>query len=163
MPEYLLENVLRRKLATLAPVEAHFGWAARSVTQDHAGVEVAIAHEAGDGAQAVLAADYVVGCDGGHSIVREAAGIKREGSDFDQVMMLAVFRSRELSKGLERFPMQSTYRAMDPALNGYWQFFVRIDPEEGWFFHSPVPPDTTRDNYYFAALLHKAAVLQFAV
>jgi 2-polyprenyl-6-methoxyphenol hydroxylase-like FAD-dependent oxidoreductase len=162
MPQYLLENVLRRKMASLSPVEAHFGWAARSVAQDGAGVEVAIAHEAGDGVTAVLTADYVVGCDGGHSIVREAGGIKRDGSDFDQVMMLAVFRSRELSKGLERFPMQSTYRAMDPALNGYWQFFGRIDPEEGWFFHCPVPSDTTRDNYDFAALLHKAAGFRFA-
>jgi hypothetical protein len=77
-------------------------------------------------------------------------------------MMLAVFRSRELSKWLERFPMQSTYRAMDPALNGYWQFFGRIDPDEGWFFHSPVPNDTTRDNFDFAALLHKAAGFKFA-
>jgi hypothetical protein len=58
--------------------------------------------------------------------------------------------------------MQSTYRALHPELNGYWQFFGRIDPEEGWFFHSPVPADTTRDNYDFAALLHKAAGFKFA-
>jgi hypothetical protein len=51
---------------------------------------------------------------------------------------------------------------MDPGLNGYWQFFGRIDPEEGWFFHSPVPADTDRNNYDFAALLHKAAGFKFA-
>jgi 4-hydroxyisophthalate hydroxylase len=162
MPQYLLENVLRRKMASLPLVEAHFGWAAQSVGQDAAGVRVAVAHEAGEGAGAVIEGDYVVGCDGGHSVVREQAGIKREGADFDQLMMLAVFRSRELSEGLKRFPMQSTYRAMDPGLNGYWQFFGRIDPEEGWFFHSPVPADTDRDNYDFAALLHKAAGFKFA-
>ena len=162
MPQYLLEDVLRRKMASLPVVEAHFGWAAQSVEQDAAGVRVAVAHEAGDGAGAVLEGDYVVGCDGGHSVVREQAGIKREGADFDQLMMLAVFRSRELSEGLKRFPMQSTYRAMDPGLNGYWQFFGRIDPEEGWFFHSPVPADTDRNNYDFAALLHKAAGFKFA-
>jgi 2-polyprenyl-6-methoxyphenol hydroxylase-like FAD-dependent oxidoreductase len=163
MPQYLLENVLRRKMASLPPVEAHFGWAAQSVEQDQAGVRVAIAHEAGDGARAVLEADYVVGCDGGHSVVREQAGIKREGADFEQVMMLTVFRSRELSKGLlERFPMQSTYRVLHPDLNGYWQFFGRIDPEEGWFFHSPVPNDTTRENFDFAGLLHKVAGFEFA-
>ena len=162
LPQYLLENVLRRKMASLPVVEAHFGWAAQSVEQDGAGVRVAIAHEAGDGAQAVLEADYVVGCDGGHSIVREQAGIPREGADFDQVMMLAVFRSRELSEGLERFPIQSTYRVLHPDLNGYWQFFGRIDPQEGWFFHAPVPSDTTRDNFDFAALLHKVAGFTFA-
>jgi 2-polyprenyl-6-methoxyphenol hydroxylase-like FAD-dependent oxidoreductase len=162
MPQYLLENVLRRKMASLPGVEAHFGWAAQSIAQDPAGVRVAIAHEAGDGARAVLEGDYVVGCDGGHSIVREQAGIKREGADYDQVMMLAVFRSRELSEGLRRFPMQSTYRVLHPDLNGYWQFFGRIDPHEGWFFHAPVPNDTTRDNFDFAALLHKAAGFKFA-
>jgi hypothetical protein len=77
-------------------------------------------------------------------------------------MVLAVFRSRELSEGLKRFPMQSTYRVLHPELNGYWQFFGRIDPEEGWFFHAPVPNNTTRDNYDFAALLHQAAGFAFA-
>jgi 4-hydroxyisophthalate hydroxylase len=162
LPQYLLENVLRRKMASLPLVEAHFGWAAQSVEQDGAGARVAIVHEAGDGARAVLEADYVVGCDGGHSVVREQAGIKREGADFDQVMMLAVFRSRELSEGLERFPMQSTYRVLHPDLNGYWQFFGRIDAREGWFFHAPVPADTTRDNFDFAALLHRVAGFKFA-
>jgi 2-polyprenyl-6-methoxyphenol hydroxylase-like FAD-dependent oxidoreductase len=162
MPQYLLEEVLRAKLASLPDVEAHFGWAARTVEQDAAGVRVAIENEAGDGARAVLEADYVVGCDGGHSIVREEAGIKRVGEDFAQLMVLAVFRSRELSEGLKRFPMLSTYRVLDPALNGYWQFFGRIDPHEGWFFHSPVPNDTTRDNYDFAALIQKVAGFRFA-
>jgi 2-polyprenyl-6-methoxyphenol hydroxylase-like FAD-dependent oxidoreductase len=162
LPQYLLENVLRRKMASLPLVEAHFGWAAQSVEQDPSGVRVAITNEAGDGGSVMLEGDYVVGCDGGHSIVREAAGIRREGADFDQVMMLAVFRSRELSRGLERFPMQSTYRVLHPDLNGYWQFFGRIDAQEGWFFHAPVPADTTRDNFDFTALLHKVAGFEFA-
>lgn len=162
MPQYLLEGVLRRKMDGLPQVEALFGWAARSIEQDAAGVRVTIENEASDGARMSLEADYVVGCDGGHSIVREQAGIKRDGADFDQVMLLAVFRSRELSEGLKRFPMHSTYRVLHPELNGYWQFFGRIDQEEGWFFHSPVPADTTRDNYDFAALLHKVAGFEFA-
>jgi 2-polyprenyl-6-methoxyphenol hydroxylase-like FAD-dependent oxidoreductase len=161
-PQYLLEGVLRRRLERIPLVEACFGWAARSIEQDASGVRVAIENEAGDGARVMLEGDYVVGCDGGHSIVREQAGIKRDGSNFDQLMVLAVFRSRELTKGLRRFPMQSTYRVLHPELNGYWQFFGRIDPEEGWFFHSPVPADTTRDNYDFTALLHKAAGFEFA-
>jgi 2-polyprenyl-6-methoxyphenol hydroxylase-like FAD-dependent oxidoreductase len=162
MPQYLLESVLRRKLERLPLVETCFGWRARSVEQDDASARVTIENEAGDGAPRVLEADYVVGCDGGHSIVREAAGIARQGSDYEQTMVLAVFRSRELSEGLKRFPMQSTYRVLHPELNGYWQFFGRIDPEEGWFFHAPVPNNTTRDNYDFAALLHQAAGFAFA-
>src|SRR5215469_14296705 len=46
MPQYLLEDVLRAKMAGLPLVEAHFGWAARAVTQDASGVQVAIENEA---------------------------------------------------------------------------------------------------------------------
>jgi len=95
-------------------------------------------------------------------LVREQAGIARGGADFDQLMVLALFRSRELHEGLKRFPPRSTYRVIHPDLNGYWQFFGRVDVGESWFFHSPVPPDTTRDNYDFRALLQKAAGFPFA-
>ena len=164
MPQYLLEGVLRRRMESIPLVEAHFGWTARSVEQNGAGVRVTIENEASDGKQVVLEGDYVVGCDGGNSIVREQSGIKRDGADFDQVMLLAVFRSRELSEGLnKRYPLLSTYRVLHPDLNGYWQFFGRIDKDEGWFFHSPVPRDTTRENFDFAALIHKVAGFEFAI
>ena len=45
---------------------------------------------------------------------------------------------------------------MHPDLNGYWQFFGRIDVGEGFFFHAPVPTNTTRDNFDFMGLLHEA-------
>ena len=162
MPQYQFEKALRRRMAALSLVEARFGWKVVGVEQDANGVRVVVEHEAGDGKRETLEADYVVGCDGGHSIVREQGGIKRDGTDFDQIMVLAVFKSREFNEGLKRFPVRSTYRSMDPELNGYWQFFGRVDPEETFFFHAPVPPDTTRDNYDFAALLHKAAGFTFA-
>ena len=110
----------------------------------------------------MLEADYVVGCDGGHSIVREQIGIPRSGHDFDQLMVLIVFRSRELHDELgKRFPPKSIYRAMHPDLNGYWKFFGRIDVGEGWFFHAPVPKDTTRDNFDFLGLLQEATGFPF--
>lgn len=164
MPQYCFENVMRKRLASLPLAEVRLGWAAQTIVQDEAGVRVGIVNESesGSGEQEILEADYVVGCDGAHSVVREQAGIAREGTDFDQIMVLVVFRSREFSEGLnKRFPVRSTYRVMDPALNGYWQFFGRIDPEEGFFFHSPVPADTTRDNYDFAALLQSVAGFEF--
>jgi len=77
-------------------------------------------------------------------------------------MVLAVFRSKELHEGLKRFPEISTYRVLDPELKGYWQFFGRIDVGEGWFFHAPVPADTTRDNFDFEALIQKAAGFECA-
>jgi 2-polyprenyl-6-methoxyphenol hydroxylase-like FAD-dependent oxidoreductase len=161
LPQYETEYVLRRRMAALPSVKTWFGWGAESVEQDEKCARVAIAERGGNG-RMLLEADYVVGCDGGHSIVRSQAGIARSGADFDQKMMLAVFRSRELHEGLARFPVKSTYTVLHPDLKGYWQFFGRIDVGESWFFHAPVPLDTTAENFDFLGLLHQAAGFKFA-
>src|SRR3984885_13328588 len=161
LPQYLVEHALRKRMADLANVEARFGWTAEKIEQDDTGVRVTIVKDGGASCE-ILEADYVVGCDGGHSVVRRQIGIERSGADFDQIMVLALFRSRELHEKLKRFPPRSTYRVLHPDLKGYWQFFGRVDVGECWFFHSPVPSTTTRDNYDFHALLEKAAGFPFA-
>lgn len=161
LPQYCMEEVLRARMAELPAVESHFGWSAETVEQAGDGVRVAVVEQGGSGRE-VLEADYVVGCDGGHSTARGQVGIERGGSDFDQLMVLAVFRSRELHEGLKRFPDRSTYRVLRPDLKGYWQFFGRIDVGEGWFFHAPVPADTTTGNYDFQGLIQEAAGFEFA-
>ena len=162
LPQYQMEMVLRRKMASLPNVESRFGWSATAIAQDDDGVRVTVVEEGGAG-QEVWEADYAVGCDGGHSPVRQQIGIPRSGTDFDQLMVLVVFRSREFHEGLKRrFPERSIYRVMHPDLHGYWKFFGRIDVGEGFFFHAPVPRDTTRDNFDFLGLLHEAAGFKFA-
>jgi 4-hydroxyisophthalate hydroxylase len=161
LPQYQAEYVLRARLKELDNVEVRFGWGAEAIEQKGDHVVVAITQDGGAGRE-LLQSDYAVGCDGGHSLVREQAGIARGGADFDQLMVLALFRSRALHEGLKRFPPRSTYRVIHPDLNGYWQFFGRVDVGESWFFHSPVPANTTRDNYDFHALLQKAAGFPFA-
>ena len=156
LPQYLTEKVLRRRLAGLPDVTTLFGWSAETIEQDEHGVRITIAEADGPGKR-VLEAEYVVGCDGPRSTVREQAGIDRSGTDFDQRMLLAVFRSRDLHEGLKRFPERTTYRVLHPDLNGVWQFFGRIDVGEGWFFHAPVPRDATAEDYDFQGLIQRAA------
>jgi 4-hydroxyisophthalate hydroxylase len=160
LPQYLTEKVLRAKMATLSTIDGRFGWSAEAVEQDAKTVRVAVAGPGGE--RETIEADYAVGCDGARSIVREQIGIARGGADFDQLMVLAVFRSRELHEGLKRFPDRSTYLVLRPELKGYWQFFGRIDVGEGFFFHAPVPAGTTRENYDFLGLLHRVAGFPFA-
>ena len=161
LPQYQDEYVLRARVAELGKVDARFGWIAETIEQDDSGVRVAIAEDGG-GKREILHADYAIGCDGSHSLVRKETGIERGGADFNELMVLALFRSRELHQKLERFPPRSTYRVIHPDLRGYWQFFGRVDVGESWFFHSPVPADTTRDNYDFHGMLQKAAGFSFA-
>jgi 2-polyprenyl-6-methoxyphenol hydroxylase-like FAD-dependent oxidoreductase len=159
LPQYLVENVLRKRMAQLDKVEARFGWTADKIEQDDKGVRITVAR---DGVTETLEADYAVGCDGSNSTIRRQIGIERSGADFDQIMVLALFRSKELHEKLKRFPPRSTYRVLNPDLKGYWQFFGRVDVGERWFFHSPVPANTTRDNYDFQGLLEKSAGFPFA-
>jgi 2-polyprenyl-6-methoxyphenol hydroxylase-like FAD-dependent oxidoreductase len=161
LPQYQTEAVLRDRAATLPSVEARFGWVGKAVEQDGQGVRVTIAKEGG-GERDMLEADYVVGCDGARSVVREQIGIPRDVTEFEQLMVLAVLRSRELHEGLKRFPEGAMFRVMHPAAKGYWKFFGRVDVGEGFFFHAPVPPDTTRDNFDFLGLMHETAGFKFA-
>ena len=181
LPQYRTEAVLRAKLATLTNLTTFFGWNVERVEQDEHGARVEIAETSGErdgyawggfaagqsapfstgGERRTLEADYVVGCDGARSMVRESAGIASSGENFEQKMLLAVFKSRELHEAFSRFPEVTTYRALDPALQGYWMFFGRVDVGEGWFFHAPVPNDTAQENYDFQALLNRAAGFEF--
>jgi len=155
LPQYCTEAVLRRRLETLPGVDARFGWTARRVMQEGGAARVLIEQDGGARSEE-LEADYVVGCDGAHSLVREQAGIGRQGTDFRQTMVLAVFRSRELHEKLKRFPERSTFRVMRPELHGYWMFFGRVDVGESWFFHAPLPAGADPVHYDVPALIRDA-------
>jgi len=96
-------------------------------------------------------------------LVREQAGITQTHSDHDRLMVLLVFRSIGLHRLLERFPGKSFYNVLHPDLKGYWKFFGRVDLGTTWFFHAPVPPGTTKDNFDFRRYLHAAAGEEFDV
>lgn len=165
LPQYQTEEVLRRRMGDFPNVTSLFGWTADDVEQGDDGVQVVVSRissEHGDAEKQVLKADYVVGCDGSRSTVREQMKIAREGTDLDQRMVLTVFRSRELHQGLKRFPDRTTFRVLHPEQHGVWQFFGRIDVEEGWFFHGPVPPEATLENIDFHGLMERAAGFSFS-
>src|SRR5579859_2145815 len=66
LQQYLVEQVLRKRMAKLANVEAWFGCLAETVTQDADGARVTIVEDGG-ARREILQAEYVVGCDGGYS------------------------------------------------------------------------------------------------
>jgi 2-polyprenyl-6-methoxyphenol hydroxylase-like FAD-dependent oxidoreductase len=163
LPQYATEAALRRRVGELACVEALYGWSASNVSQDDGGVTVVITERAGGG-QRRLRADYLVGCDGSRSIVREQAGITQTLSDHDRLMVLLVFRSQALHGLLERrHPGKSFLSVLHADLQGYWKFFGRVDLGSTWFFHAPVPAGTTRDNFDFRRLVYEAAGVEFDI
>ena len=162
LPQYATEAVLRGRAAELPSVQTLYGWDAATLTQDSTGVTATITERAG-GAQRVVRTAYVVGCDGARSRVREQSGLTQTLTAHDRVMVLLVFRSTGLHELLKRYPGKSYYNVLQAELQGYWKFFGRVDLGNTWFFHAPVPPGTTADNFDFRAYLHEAVGAEFDV
>ncbi len=156
LPQYLTETVLRTRVGALGSAVALFGWSVIEVSQDDHAVRVTALADAG-AEPCVFEARYVIGCDGARSTVREQAGIACSGEDFDQRMVLAVFRSGDLQAHLERFPARTTYRVLHPELKGYWWFFGRVNASDTWFFHAPVPREATSETLDALAVIQQAA------
>ena len=161
MPQYRLEAVLRKKIESMSSVKILYETTVKKVEQDANGVSVTYDSGVWPYDEETIVGDYVIGCDGTRSIVREQLGIKQMGSDFEQKMVLAVFSSTAFNDALERFPHSSIYRALDPEFNGYPFNFGRVVVGESFFFLAPVPNDTSKEDYDFQALLNRAAGFEF--
>ncbi|MGP3928216.1 FAD-dependent monooxygenase [Streptomyces sp. 8N616] len=81
IPQWRTEEILRAKLAEYG-VEIQLGCEIAELSQDDVGVTVRLS----DGRR--IEASYVVGCDGGHSPVRRALGVRFEGeSEAEECMV----------------------------------------------------------------------------
>lgn len=160
LPQYATEAVLRQRVAQLPSVQTLYGWDADDVAQDTDGVTVNVVERGGQTRRGLRAA-YVVGCDGSRSVVRDKAGLTQSRTDHDRMMVLLVFKSTGLHELLKCYPGKSYYNVLQPELEGYWKFFGRVDLGSTWFFHAPVPPGTTKDNFDFAAYLQEAVGAPF--
>jgi 2-polyprenyl-6-methoxyphenol hydroxylase-like FAD-dependent oxidoreductase len=134
-PQYVLEEVLRRKLATIPSVDLRFGLAFESCEQDDRGVTSTIA--AADGTLHSVASDFVIGADGARSRVREAIGAKLEG----------VYGISRHDNIVVRAPGLAAAHAQGEAVQ-YWQinaevpsFLGPMDTGDRWFFGQAAMPD----------------------
>ena len=77
-----LEEALDRAVAAQDTVETYLGWEAISIDQDDEGT-VAVLRNVDTGERKTLRAQYIVGCDGANSVVREYVGGGREDCGFE--------------------------------------------------------------------------------
>ena len=161
LPQYRTEEVLRNTMATLPGVDSL--WAGRRRPSSRTTRACGSPSSGTASGSASSRRDYVVGCDGGHSLVR---GAGRHRAPRHRLRRARRARGLPLQAScttfLERFPDRSTYRVMHPDLKGYWMFFGRVDVGEEFFFHAPVPRGATRRHVRLrTALLHRAAGFKF--
>lgn len=155
LPQYETEAVLRKRAASFTEITLMTGWSFDALTQDDDAVTATLVSTHGSESM-TLSAPYLVGCDGARSPVRTAAGITVTEDPHDRLMALLVFHSDALNEKLSIYGNKTIYNAINPDLDGYWQFLGRVDLEGNWFFHAPVPAGTTRDNFDFNGLLNAA-------
>ncbi len=161
LPQFETERILRERASEFDGIEISTGWTYLAHQEKGNKLQVQLKQTTGEGKKQINAS-YLVGCDGARSNVRESASIAQSSSDTQRRMALLVFHSPQLHDILEsRYPGKTIFNALNPAHQGYWQFFGRVDLNANWFFHSPVPNDALLDEFDYKNLLYSAVGAEF--
>ena len=152
-PQDHLEPVLLAYARTLPAVRVEFGTVVRTVTTDGEGVAVTLDR---DGETSHVRADYVIGADGAHSVVRGAAGIHMVGPDNLGDYLAVVFRAAmEPVIADRRYAIYMIQRPGPPAV------FLPTDNRDRWMFSLPWNPATDRMADYPPERLRRL-ILEYA-
>lgn len=132
--QYTIEPLLRRIVATLPTVTLRFGYEFTGFTQDDDGVTSTIASASGE--TETLRSAYLVGCDGGSSIVRKTLGIHFSGEGSIRKMRQALFYAPKL---YDTIPMGRGrhYHLMQPG----FPFVIVQDSTKHWTLHAQADSD----------------------
>jgi 2-polyprenyl-6-methoxyphenol hydroxylase-like FAD-dependent oxidoreductase len=137
-PQYVLEELLREVLDELHPRSLMTGIRVAGLEQDAHEVRVAVTDEAGD--RAVVSAEYVLGCDGPRSAVREAIGSAYVGESALRPNFGMVFRAPDLLARARHGPAVQYWvvNTTSPALMGpidlqgtWWMIAFDVDRDTG--------------------------------
>jgi 3-(3-hydroxy-phenyl)propionate hydroxylase len=104
------ERALRTGLRTLPSVDMRLATTVEAIAPEGLGVELSLTNARGENER--LTARYVVGCDGGPSLVRRSLGIPFESLDFDEPWLVVDVLVGE--EALARLP-QTIVQFCDPA------------------------------------------------
>ncbi|WP_435158888.1 FAD-dependent monooxygenase [Amycolatopsis sacchari] len=117
----LVEEVLRRKVATLPSVRTWYGDRATGiVSSDSAGADVQIVGAAGDLRR--VRARYVIVADGPRSVLRESLGITLDGGPEGRRSVSVMFRSRSLWSRVEHDPAVTYWCINGAAAGSLWPY-----------------------------------------
>lgn len=152
IPQYRLEEVLRRHAQTLPGVRIHFNAEVETVEHDAAGVRSRVRDRV-TGNVVDVDSDYAVGADGARSRLREIIGARLEGTPVLSRNYNVVFRAPGLAQAHPHGPgiMYWHVNADAPCLLG------PMDRDDTWFFMpTDVPPGTTLPAADVAARIARA-------
>ncbi len=135
--QVVIEPVLKNAVLAEPLIESHWGVAAEEVTQDAGGVTLTVRDQSSGEARQVRS-QYLVGCDGGGSVVRRAVGIGLEGQHAVANRFMIHFRSRAKDL-LQRFGIAWHYQSPRGTL-------IAQDDREIYTLHARFPDGMDTSN-----------------
>lgn len=137
-PQPLIELIMRERVAASPHAQLVTASTVVAVEQDESGVSGRVRD--GLGNITTIRADYLVGCDGPRSLVREAIGSKLEGSADNRPNFNVVFRSDSLATRM-KYGNAVHYWVLNPEQPGlvgrldlvdqWWCVVMGVDAERG--------------------------------
>ncbi len=140
--QIFLERHLMARAGELPAVDLRFGWRLDTFREDGDRV-IAIAEEVATGRRITVEADYLVGADGGNSVVRKTLGVEYEGESgvvrpFMGGSMYAVyFRARDVSSWL-KVARAWQYWIFNPRIRG---LLIHVDGTDRFLIHINMPKE----------------------
>lgn len=147
--QYTLEPLLKAEAETLSSVGLRWSTEYLSHAQDAGGVTTTVRTTAGTTEQ--IRADYLVGCDGGSSAVRQALGIKVNGEANLRGFRQGLYYCEDL---FHRIPIGNGpghgrhYHVADEEAT----FLIMQDSTKHWTVHSSVPTDADMERQFEKAV-----------
>jgi 2-polyprenyl-6-methoxyphenol hydroxylase-like FAD-dependent oxidoreductase len=157
VPQFVLEEVLRRRAETLPTVELRFSCRVETLRQDARGVAVDFV-DGKSGARGTVTGAFLVGADGARSTVRECLGIPMEGEGALAPNMNVIFRAPGLA-GLHDKGRAIQYWMVNRDAPAY---LGPMDSDGLWFLIAPrLPGGTDLGRIDPRALVRRACGLEF--
>jgi 2-polyprenyl-6-methoxyphenol hydroxylase-like FAD-dependent oxidoreductase len=147
--QYTLEPLLAKEAETLPSVGLRWSMEYLSHEQDAGGVTTTV--RASDGSTATICADYLVGCDGGASAVRQALGIRLHGEANLRGFRQSLYYCEEL---FDKLPIGNGpghgrhYHVADAEAT----FLIMQDSTKHWTVHSSVDSDADMEKQFEKAV-----------
>jgi 2-polyprenyl-6-methoxyphenol hydroxylase-like FAD-dependent oxidoreductase len=158
-PQNLFDPILRRAALSWDSVELRYGCRFLDLTETSAGVQARL-EDLALGERYQVAAEYLVGCDGGASKVRAAIGLDMQGLGSLTFTTNVIVRCADLPA---LHQTRLAYRHIFIGTEGTWSTMVAINGRDEWrfsFIGSGEPRSLSEDE--IRALIGRAAGFDFS-
>ncbi|PCJ70626.1 MAG: monooxygenase [Rhodobiaceae bacterium] len=140
--QLFLEPVLRAKAASVPHIELRYETELLSLEQDNNQVTL-VTRDVASGSENTLRASYVIGCDGGRSVVRHEIGVPLEGDDNLGRIKSIFLKSDSLKEKEQLAPAWMTW-VINAEQAGT---MVALDGKELFLCHCRIPADVSFDGF----------------